>query len=128
MALSTSCDGKPRSGAAADRPDDVSLLERRAYAWKEGGDWYRAAVDCSRVLEVDRREKLPPAVAGAWAASAGPHGPWLAALGLVGSYVTPFLVSSTAPNPWALATYLLVVTAAAFALARLRLWILEIAE
>jgi uncharacterized membrane protein len=50
------------------------------------------------------------------------HGPWLAALGLVGSYVTPFLVSSTAPNPWALATYLLVVTAAAFTLARLRMW------
>ena len=50
------------------------------------------------------------------------HGPWLAGLGLVGSYATPFLVASTAPDPWALVVYLLVVTAAAFLLARLRLW------
>ena len=50
------------------------------------------------------------------------HGPALAALGLVGAYVTPLLVSSTAPNYWALYIYLAVVTAAAFALARVRLW------
>ena len=45
------------------------------------------------------------------------HGPALAALGLVGAFVTPLLVASTAPNYWALYIYLAVVTAAAFALA-----------
>jgi len=50
------------------------------------------------------------------------HGPILAGLGLVGAYVTPMLVSSEAPNYWALYIYLAVVTAAAFALARARLW------
>ena len=50
------------------------------------------------------------------------HGPALAALGLVGAYVTPLLVSSDAPNYWALYIYLAVVTGAAFALARIRLW------
>ena len=50
------------------------------------------------------------------------HGPALAALGLVGAYVTPLLVASTAPNYWALYIYLAVVTAAAFALALARLW------
>ena len=50
------------------------------------------------------------------------HGPALAALGLVGAFVTPLLVASDAPNYWALYIYLTVVTAAAFALARMRLW------
>ena len=50
------------------------------------------------------------------------HGPALAALGLVGAFVTPLLVASTAPNYWALYIYLAVVTAAAFALALMRLW------
>jgi uncharacterized membrane protein len=50
------------------------------------------------------------------------HGPALAALGLVGAYVTPLLVASDAPNYWALYIYLAVVTGAAFALARIRLW------
>ncbi len=50
------------------------------------------------------------------------HGPALAALGLVGAFVTPLLVASNAPNYWALYIYLTVVTAAAFALARMRLW------
>jgi uncharacterized membrane protein len=54
--------------------------------------------------------------------AAGLHGPWLAGLGLVGAYVSPVLVSSTEPRPWSLVLYLLVVTAAAFGLARLRLW------
>jgi uncharacterized membrane protein len=62
------------------------------------------------------------AVALATLAAALLHGPALAALGLVGAYVTPFLVSSVEPNYWALYVYLAVVTAAAFALARLRLW------
>jgi uncharacterized membrane protein len=51
------------------------------------------------------------------------HGPALAALGLVGAYVTPLLVATAEPNFWALYIYLAVVTAAAFALARMRLWV-----
>jgi uncharacterized membrane protein len=51
------------------------------------------------------------------------HGPALAALGLVGAFVTPLLVASNAPNYWALYIYLTVVSAAAFALARIRLWL-----
>lgn len=61
-------------------------------------------------------------VALATLAAALLHGPWLAALGLVGAYVTPLLISSTEPNFWALYLYLAVVTAAAFMLARMRLW------
>ncbi|MCX5577571.1 DUF2339 domain-containing protein [Kaistia terrae] len=55
-------------------------------------------------------------------AAAGLHGAWLSGLGLVGSYVTPLLISTDAPNILALMIYLIVVTAFAFALARLRLW------
>lgn len=51
------------------------------------------------------------------------HGPALAGLGLAGSFVVPLLVSSDAPNPWALVLYLAAVAAAAFALARLRRWL-----
>jgi uncharacterized membrane protein len=61
-------------------------------------------------------------VALATLAAALLHGPMLAGLGLIGAYVTPALVSSEAPNYWALYIYLAVVTAAAFALARARLW------
>lgn len=50
------------------------------------------------------------------------HGPALAALGLVGAQATPLLVTTPTPNYWALYIYLAVVTAAAFALARARLW------
>jgi uncharacterized membrane protein len=50
------------------------------------------------------------------------HGPALAALGLVGAYLTPLLVTAEVPNYWALYIYLAVVTGAAFALARVRLW------
>jgi uncharacterized membrane protein len=50
------------------------------------------------------------------------HGPALAGLGLIGAYVTPFLISTKEPSFWALYLYLAVVTAAAFALARLRMW------
>src|SRR6185312_431276 len=62
------------------------------------------------------------AVALATLAAAMLHGPALAALGLVGAYVTPLLVVSETPSYWALYVYLAVVTAAAFALARMRLW------
>jgi uncharacterized membrane protein len=61
-------------------------------------------------------------VALATLAAALLHGPALAALGLVGAEVTPLLVASDTPNYWALTIYLAVVTAAAFALARARLW------
>ncbi len=50
------------------------------------------------------------------------HGPALGGLGLVGAYVTPLLVSTTQPSYWALYVYLAVVTAAAYALARFRMW------
>jgi uncharacterized membrane protein len=61
-------------------------------------------------------------VAIATLAAALLHGPALAGLGLVGAYVTPLLVASERPDYWSLYIYLAVVTAAAFALARLRLW------
>ena len=50
------------------------------------------------------------------------HGPMLAGLGIVAAFGTPLLVSSEKPNFWALYVYLAVVTAAAFGLARIRLW------
>jgi len=61
-------------------------------------------------------------VALATLAAALLHGPILAGLGLVGAYVSPILVSTGQANYWALYIYLAVVTAAAFALARARLW------
>jgi uncharacterized membrane protein len=62
-------------------------------------------------------------VALATLAAALLHGPALAALGLVGAYVTPLLVATGQANYWALYVYLTVVTAAAFALANYRLWL-----
>jgi len=50
------------------------------------------------------------------------HGPALAGLGIVGAFATPVLVSSGKPDFWALYIYLAIVTAAAFGLARVRLW------
>src|SRR6478736_2012208 len=50
------------------------------------------------------------------------HGPALAGLGIAAAFVTPILVSSNEPDYWALYIYLAVVTAAAFGLARIRLW------
>src|SRR5882724_7182914 len=50
------------------------------------------------------------------------HGPALAGLGVAAAFVTPILVSSDQPDYWALYIYLAIVTAAAFALARIRLW------
>src|SRR5437868_2044017 len=50
------------------------------------------------------------------------HGPALAGLGVVGAFVTPILVSSGKPDFWALYIYLAIVIAAAFGLARARLW------
>jgi len=50
------------------------------------------------------------------------HGPALAGLGLIGAFATPLIVATEAPNYWALYLYLAFVTAAAFALARVKLW------
>ena len=50
------------------------------------------------------------------------HGPALAGLGIVGAFATPILVSSDKPDFWSLYIYLAIVTAAAFGLARIRLW------
>src|ERR1700728_170316 len=50
------------------------------------------------------------------------HGPVLAGLGVIGAYLAPMLVASKAPDFWALYVYVAVINAAAFALARLRLW------
>ncbi len=50
------------------------------------------------------------------------HGPALAGLGVAAAFVTPVLVSSEKPDFWALYLYLAIVTAAAFGLARIRLW------
>ena len=61
-------------------------------------------------------------VALATLAAALVHGPGLAGLGLVGAYVTPLLVGSAEPNYWGLYLYLAIVTAAAYALARVRMW------
>ena len=61
-------------------------------------------------------------VALATLAAALLHGPWMAALGQLGAFVAPLLVSTAQPNYWALYLYLAVVTAASFVLARARLW------
>lgn len=50
------------------------------------------------------------------------HGVLLATVGLIGSYCVPLLVSTNEHNPLALALYILVVSAAAFGVARMRLW------
>ncbi|CAH1669846.1 DUF2339 domain-containing protein [Chelatococcus asaccharovorans] len=50
------------------------------------------------------------------------HGPALAALGLLAALVSPLLVSTDEPEPWALVIYLLFPVAASYALARFRLW------
>ena len=50
------------------------------------------------------------------------HGQSLAGLGLLGSYLTPMLVSSTSPSIWALFGYLSVVLAATVAVAAIRRW------
>ncbi|RVB72292.1 MULTISPECIES: DUF2339 domain-containing protein [unclassified Mesorhizobium] len=50
------------------------------------------------------------------------HGQALAGIGLLGAVVTPMLVASQAPNPWALFGYLAIVLAATAIIARLRDW------
>jgi uncharacterized membrane protein len=50
------------------------------------------------------------------------HGPALAGLGVAAAFLTPILVSSGKPDFWALYLYLAIVSAAAYGLARIRLW------
>ncbi len=50
------------------------------------------------------------------------HGPGLAALGALGSYAAPLLVSSTAPAPFPVVFHVLAVTAAVLGMARIREW------
>lgn len=73
---------------------------------------------------------LPPAAAflglGAIAlasmVAAALHGPMLAGIGLLGALWVPLLVATEAPSAWALPPYLAAVVAAAYGVARLRLW------
>ncbi len=51
------------------------------------------------------------------------HGPGIAAVGLLGGYVTPGLVSSTAPSAWNLFIYLAVLTGAVYLTAWFRKWL-----
>jgi uncharacterized membrane protein len=50
------------------------------------------------------------------------HGPALAGLGVIGAYLAPMLVATAKPDFWSLYIYIAVVNAAAFALARFRMW------
>ncbi len=51
------------------------------------------------------------------------HGPKLAAIGILGAYATPLLVSSSEPNPIALTIHVLIVTAVVTAVAHIRDWL-----
>jgi len=64
------------------------------------------------------------AIALATMLAAALHGPALAGLGLAGALVAPLLVASPEPNPWPVVLYLVVVAGTAYALARLRHWLL----
>jgi uncharacterized membrane protein len=50
------------------------------------------------------------------------HGQALAGVGLLGSFVTPILVATQSPNPWALFGYLAIVLVSSIAIARIRRW------
>jgi uncharacterized membrane protein len=50
------------------------------------------------------------------------QGPLIAALGLLGSYVTPMMISSPDPSGWSFFPYLLIILAASFAVLRKRDW------
>lgn len=50
------------------------------------------------------------------------QGPFIAALGLLGSYVTPMMISSPDPSGWSFFPYLLIILGASFAVLRKRPW------
>src|SRR4051812_21055312 len=60
--------------------------------------------------------------AGGAVAQALRHGPFVAALGLVGAYAVPLLVESDAPHAVPLFAYLIIVTAGSLAVLRHRAW------
>lgn len=62
------------------------------------------------------------AIGVATIAAALVHGQALAGIGLVGAMVTPVLIASQAPNPWALFGYLAIVLTTTAVIARLRDW------
>lgn len=62
------------------------------------------------------------AIGVATIAAALVHGQALAGIGLIGAMVTPMLVASQAPNPWALFGYLSIVLIATCVIARIRDW------
>ncbi|SDA64860.1 DUF2339 domain-containing protein [Mesorhizobium qingshengii] len=62
------------------------------------------------------------AIGVATIAAALVHGQALAGIGLIGAMVTPMLVASQAPNPWALFGYLSIVLVATGVIARMRDW------
>jgi uncharacterized membrane protein len=62
------------------------------------------------------------AIGVATIAAALVHGQALAGIGLIGAMVTPMLIASQAPNPWALFGYLAIVLAATGVIARMRDW------
>src|SRR6266446_6698469 len=65
---------------------------------------------------------LLAATAGATVAQSLRHGPLVAALGLVGAFIVPLLVTSPTPHALPLFAYLAVVTAGVLALLRRRAW------
>src|SRR6266851_6161544 len=65
---------------------------------------------------------LLAATAGATVAQSLRHGPLVAALGLVGAFIVPLLVTSPTPHALPLFAYLAVVTAGVLALLRHRAW------
>src|SRR5229473_2667926 len=65
---------------------------------------------------------LLAATAGATVAQSLRQGPLVAALGLVGAFIVPLMVTSTTPHALPLFAYLAVVTAGALALLRHRAW------
>jgi len=50
------------------------------------------------------------------------HGWFVALMGLIGAFITPALVSVSAPSAWSLFTYLLIVQVACLTVLRYRLW------
>ncbi|GGK34709.1 DUF2339 domain-containing protein [Salinarimonas ramus] len=62
------------------------------------------------------------AIALATMLAAALHGPALAAIGLLGGFAAPLLVSSADPSLWPLPIYLAFVAIAAYGVARLRRW------
>ncbi len=65
---------------------------------------------------------LLAAISGAAIALSLLHGPYIAALGLAGGYAVPMLVTTQAPNPWGMFSYLLAITGGALWVVRLRAW------